>query len=123
VFVGGEFNGKMDDLIGKRMNHLEGVMQVPVFMSLLIVCVDGGNGPVPEVPATVAELYQTAMTKLYQQRGDRDGFDGQQMQRLMRAIFTQNQLRRRRGSSVTRTWCRRCKMPRRLPVRRTASTS
>jgi hypothetical protein len=96
VFVGGEFNGKMDDLIGKRMNHLEGVMQVPVFMSLLIVCVDGGNGPVPEVPATVAELYQTAMTKLYQQRGDRDGFDGQQMQRLMRAIFTQNQLRRRR---------------------------
>jgi hypothetical protein len=97
VFVGSEFDGKMDDLIGKRMKHLEDVMQVPVFMSLLIVCVDGGDdGAVPEVPATVAELYQTAMTKLYQQRGDRDGFDGQQMQRLMRAVFTQNQLRRRR---------------------------
>jgi hypothetical protein len=97
VFVGGEFDGRMDDLIGKRMKHLEDVMPVPVLMSLLIVCVDGGgDGAVPEVPATVAELYQTAMAKLYQQRGGRHGFDGQQMQRLVRAVFTQNQLRRRR---------------------------
>jgi hypothetical protein len=99
VFVGGEFDGRMDDLIGKRMKHLEDVMPVPVLMSLLIVCVDGDGGAVPDVPATVGDLYQTAMTKLYQQRGDRHGFDGQQMQQLVRTIFTQNQLRRRRQFS------------------------
>ena len=94
LFVG-EFESKTGEWIAfeKKMKHLDSVMQVPVLMSLLIVCMDVRGATVPMVPATIADLYQIAMTKLYQERC---GDNWRQMQRLVRAIFTQNQLRRRR---------------------------
>ena len=71
-------------------------MRVPVLMSLLIVCMDGGGGggsAIPQVPLTTPDLYHTAMAKLYKQRC---GGDWERMRRLVRAVFTQNQLQRRR---------------------------
>jgi hypothetical protein len=77
-----------------RMSHLEGVMRVPVLMSLLIVHMDGsGSGAIPEVPETTPALYYTAMERLYRWRC---GDDWERMRRLLRAVFTQNQLQRRR---------------------------
>ena len=77
------------------MQHLEAVMRVPVLMSLLIVCMDGGGGgsAIPQVPLTTPDLYHTAMAKLYEQRC---GGDWERMRRLVRAVFMQNQLQRRR---------------------------
>jgi hypothetical protein len=67
---------------------------VPVLMSLLIVRVDGGgSGAIPEVPATTPDLYHTAMEALCKQQC---GGDWERMRRLLRAVFTQNQLQRRR---------------------------
>jgi hypothetical protein len=101
LFCGKSVDNEMNNWIEleARMKHLEAVLPVPVLMSLLIVCMEGHGGAaasasaVLEVPATTAELYQTAMAKLYKQRC---GDNWQRMQRLVQAVFTQNQLRRRR---------------------------
>jgi hypothetical protein len=96
LFVG-SFDSTMDEWIAleKRMQHLEAVMRVPVLMSLLIVCMDGDDdgGAIPEVPETTPALYHTAMEKLYKKR---HGGDWERMRRLLRAVFTQNQLQRQR---------------------------